>query len=343
MELPATIPVFGGPGGCRTLSGGAPTAVPHNGTPFLDRPSPMSLSPASPLVVGLAQMKPRKGDVRANLDKIGAVIADAGGDHDLLVFPETCLTGYFLKGAVAELAFGADEVADMLGRAPKGGPDLVLGFYERHRRRIHNSAVYFSAREGRYQPLRVHRKMFLPTYGLFDEGRFVEPGRDLRAFDTPWGRMGHAGLRGHLALVGTGRVGSRRRGDPRRAKRVSGAGVPSGKRPPRQRRALGPAPRGSGHGTRRLRPGQPAGGVGGRQTVRGRIGGGRSRRRHPGPRPALRGGRVHRRSRPRRHRPPPFRFTVAFRFGAAAPQSARGAGPGGSRTPAGGARPRFGG
>ncbi len=150
----------------------------------------MSLSPASPLVVGLAQMKPRKGDVRANLDKIGAVIADAGGDHDLLVFPETCLTGYFLKGAVAELAFGADEVADMLGRAPKGGPDLVLGFYERHRRRIHNSAVYFSAREGRYQPLRVHRKMFLPTYGLFDEGRFVEPGRDLRAFDTPWGRMG---------------------------------------------------------------------------------------------------------------------------------------------------------
>lgn len=150
----------------------------------------MSLRHASPLVAGLVQMKPRKGDVRANVDKIGSLVADTGSDHDLLVFPETCLTGYFLQGAVAELAFSVDEVADMLGRAPDGGPDLVVGFYERHRRRIHNSAVYFSASGGRYLPLHVHRKIFLPTYGLFDEARFVEPGRELRAFDTPLGRMG---------------------------------------------------------------------------------------------------------------------------------------------------------
>ena len=135
-------------------------------------------------------MKPRKGDVRANLEKIGSLVAEYGSDHDLLVFPETCLTGYFLQGAVAELAFGAEEVADMLGAAPDGGPDLVVGFYERHRHEIHNSAVYLGTRGGRYSPLHVHRKMFLPTYGLFDEARFVEPGRELRAFDTPLGRMG---------------------------------------------------------------------------------------------------------------------------------------------------------
>ena len=150
----------------------------------------MSLRHSSPLVAGLAQMKPRKGDVPANLEKIASLLADAGDDHDLLVFPETCLTGYFLQGAVAELAFSAEEVADMLGRAPDGGPDLVVGFYERHLRRIYNSVVYFSASGGRYLPLHVHRKMFLPTYGLFDEARFVEPGRELRAFDTPLGRMG---------------------------------------------------------------------------------------------------------------------------------------------------------
>src|SRR4051812_16245392 len=34
----------------------------------------------------------------------------------------------------------------------------------------------------------VHRKMFLPTYGMFDEERFVERGREVRAFDTSWGR-----------------------------------------------------------------------------------------------------------------------------------------------------------
>lgn len=150
----------------------------------------MSLRHSSPLVAGLVQMKPRKGDMRANLDRVGSLVADAGGDHDLLVFPETCLTGYFLQGAVAELAFSASEVADMLGGSPDGGPDLVVGFYERHRRQVYNSVAYFSASGGRYRPLHVHRKMFLPTYGLFDEARFVEPGRDLRAFDTPLGRMG---------------------------------------------------------------------------------------------------------------------------------------------------------
>jgi NAD+ synthetase len=34
----------------------------------------------------------------------------------------------------------------------------------------------------------VHRKLFLPTYGMFDEERFVDRGFEVRAFDTPWGR-----------------------------------------------------------------------------------------------------------------------------------------------------------
>ena len=151
----------------------------------------MSLrEPSPPLVAGLVQMKPRKGDVRANLDRIRSLIAAEGTDHDLLLFPESCLTGYFLQGAVAELAFPAEEVAGMLGPAPAGAPDVALGFYERHRHEIYNSVGYFSARSVGYRPLHVHRKMFLPTYGLFDEARFVEPGRDLGAFDTPLGRMG---------------------------------------------------------------------------------------------------------------------------------------------------------
>lgn len=190
MEHPATIPAFGGPRGYHTLSGDIPLAAPRTGTHSAADVPLMSLKDSSPLAAGLVQMKPRKGDVRANLDKIGSLVGEVGSDHDLLVFPETCLTGYFLQGAVAELAFSAGEVAEMLGPAPEGGPDLVVGFYERHRRQIYNSVVYFSANGGLYRPLHVHRKMFLPTYGLFDEARFVEPGRELRAFDTPLGRMG---------------------------------------------------------------------------------------------------------------------------------------------------------
>jgi NAD+ synthetase len=66
--------------------------------------------------------------------------------------------------------------------------DVVLGFYERWRGTLHNSAAYGRLGDGDARILHVHRKAFLPTYGLFDEERFVERGHDIRAFDTPWGR-----------------------------------------------------------------------------------------------------------------------------------------------------------
>jgi NAD+ synthetase len=67
---------------------------------------------------------------------------------------------------------------------------VVLGFYERWRRGIYNSVGYFQATENGYEPLHLHRKLFLPTYGIFEEGRFADPGRDLVAFDSPFGRLG---------------------------------------------------------------------------------------------------------------------------------------------------------
>ena len=38
--------------------------------------------------------------------------------------------------------------------------------------------------------MHVHHKVYLPTYGLFDEGRFFAWGDSIRAFDTRWGRVG---------------------------------------------------------------------------------------------------------------------------------------------------------
>ena len=66
--------------------------------------------------------------------------------------------------------------------------DVVVGFYERFENRLFNSALYASL--GGVTPgiRHVHRKVFLPTYGLFDEKRFVEEGNEIHAFDTPWGR-----------------------------------------------------------------------------------------------------------------------------------------------------------
>jgi predicted amidohydrolase len=66
----------------------------------------------------------------------------------------------------------------------------VLGFFERHRRRLYNSVVYLTPGERGFEETHVHRKMFLPTYGVFDEARFVESGKSVKAFDTRFGRVG---------------------------------------------------------------------------------------------------------------------------------------------------------
>ena len=144
----------------------------------------------SQLRVGLAQFKPKKADVASNLSRIREVISEQAGAVDLLVFPEASVTGYFLEGGVAEAARSATDIAKGLGEPAAAAPDVVLGFFERHRRRLYNSVVYLTPGERGFKATHVHRKMFLPTYGVFDEARFVEAGKSVQAFDTRFGRVG---------------------------------------------------------------------------------------------------------------------------------------------------------
>ena len=143
-----------------------------------------------PLRLALAQFKPDKGDVEGNLRRVSVVAGEARAEVDVVVFPEASLSGYFLEGGVAEAAMTIEELVTGIGHAGEGAPDIVVGFYERWKRRLYNSVAYLESRDGAYQARHVHRKMFLPTYGVFDEARFVEPGTDIQAFDTRFGRMG---------------------------------------------------------------------------------------------------------------------------------------------------------
>jgi NAD+ synthase (glutamine-hydrolysing) len=151
------------------------------------------------LTVALAQFRPRKGDYAANLARVAELLAQAVALEPrprVVVFPETALTGYFVEGAVRDLAVPAARLADELdaayrrtaGDAPP--VDVVVGFYEVWRNTLHNSALYVTVGGDGPVSWHVHRKNFLPTYGLFDEERFVERGHAMRAFDTPWGRAG---------------------------------------------------------------------------------------------------------------------------------------------------------
>jgi NAD+ synthetase len=145
------------------------------------------------VTLALAQFQPRKGDYAGNLARVGAVLAQAASldpRPQLVCFPESAMTGYFLEGGVQEHAVPAGRLAADLQRVYGDGPpiDVCIGFYEVWRNKLYNSALYLSLGEATPLVRHVHRKVFLPTYGLFDEERFVERGRDIRAFDTRWGR-----------------------------------------------------------------------------------------------------------------------------------------------------------
>ena len=149
-----------------------------------------STSSHAPLRVELAQFHPEKGAPAKNLGRIRDLVSGTGGRADLVVFPEAALTGYFLEGGVLEGARSVEELVAGLGAPGSEAPDLVLGFYERGRHQLYNSAVWLTPQEGSWEVVHLHRKLFLPTYGVFDEGRFVESGREVVAFDTRFGRMG---------------------------------------------------------------------------------------------------------------------------------------------------------
>jgi len=147
--------------------------------------------------LALAQIKPKKGDYRGNLARLGGLFAQVDQLEPrpmVLAFPEAALTGYFLEGGVRDNAVTAGTLArdlDVVYRDTTRSArpmDVTLGFYEIWNNKLYNSAMYVTLGAGEPQIRHVHRKLFLPTYGLFDEERFVERGHELRAFDTSWGR-----------------------------------------------------------------------------------------------------------------------------------------------------------
>ncbi|MCD6291729.1 MAG: carbon-nitrogen hydrolase [Anaerolineae bacterium] len=142
------------------------------------------------LTIGLGQIRPRLGDVEANLTRHLEVIAQARDRGvDLLIFPELSLTGYFLKDLVPVVARPADTSDPVLGRLAEESRDmdLVIGFIEHEQRhRFYVTAAYLSAGH----IIHVHRKLYLPTYSMFDEGRYLAAGNEVRSFETRFGRVG---------------------------------------------------------------------------------------------------------------------------------------------------------
>ncbi len=142
------------------------------------------------LKIGLAQITPVLGDVTQNLAIHLETAGQAAADGvQLLIFPELSLTGYRLRDLAFDVAIEAAPENPVFAQLLEASRqlDMVVSFVETDRRqKFFIAAAYLS--QGKLAHL--HRKVYLPTYGMFDEGRYFAWGDAIRAFDTGYGRAG---------------------------------------------------------------------------------------------------------------------------------------------------------
>lgn len=136
--------------------------------------------------VALAQTKPHLGDVARNLTQHEeAVVRARDAGADLVVFPELSLTGYHLKDDVPSVAQRIDgPVVRRLEELSRDITVVASLVEETADFRFFNSALWIEQGAVRF----VHRKVYLPTYGMFDESRYFARGGHVRALDTAFGR-----------------------------------------------------------------------------------------------------------------------------------------------------------
>jgi predicted amidohydrolase len=132
-----------------------------------------------PLRIAVAQIAPRLGVVAENLERHHVLLAEAREQGaGLVVFPELGLTGYLLQDLAGDVAMRADDPRILGLAAAAGDASAVVSFVEESTdHRLFISAALLEDGGVRH----VHRKLYLPTYGLFDERRFYAAGDALRA------------------------------------------------------------------------------------------------------------------------------------------------------------------
>lgn len=128
--------------------------------------------------VALIQSAPKLS--RANLADVLALI-DSNKSADVVVFPELALSGYLLQDKLYEDAWKIEELSDL--KKASEACDIAIGAALWDNGKVYNSALYFS--QGAL--LHVHHKNHLPTYGMFEEGRYFSAGDEIASFQTPYG------------------------------------------------------------------------------------------------------------------------------------------------------------
>ena len=188
-DVPADVPSEVSSNLSRTVRANESSAVPMEGNKVDETRSAGLRGGDGRLRVALAQIDPVLGDVERNLALHETVLAEARRQRaELVVFPELSLTGYYLRDLVPDIARPVRCAELERLAAAAGEMAVVVGFVERDEHGdLFNSAAFLEGGGVRH----VHRKVYLPTYGLFDEQRYFAAGHRVRAFDSRrFGRVG---------------------------------------------------------------------------------------------------------------------------------------------------------
>jgi len=140
------------------------------------------------LKISIAQISSRLADVEKNIEKHLTYIGQAiEAKSDIIIFPELSLSGYSVKDAVYDVAMKSDDRRLQPFYEASKKISICLGTVElTNNYEAKNTNLFLE----NGQLVARHRKVYLPTYGVYEERRYFTPGNRFRAFDSRHGRFG---------------------------------------------------------------------------------------------------------------------------------------------------------
>ena len=139
--------------------------------------------------IAVAQIDAAVGDVAKNVRHHVAYVKRAiAKGADVIVFPELSLTGYSLKDLNWDVAIRVERAGALkeLVKLSRSITIIAGGVEEGDNFGLYNAAFVFENEE----LFSGHRKIYPPTYGMFEEMRYFSPGKNVRSFNSKHGKLG---------------------------------------------------------------------------------------------------------------------------------------------------------